>query len=69
MELEEVFMNEYLSKAIKITYRDQLRVIGIYEDYDYYNNVLEISLLDDYPITRRLFIPMTAIKMIEPYDL
>lgn len=68
MEKQEIFMKGYLNRGIKITFLDNLHVIGLYLNYYYFNNVLVI-LPSDADDDTRLLIPMSAIKMIEPWDL
>ncbi|MCL6602860.1 MAG: hypothetical protein K6T94_08305 [Paenibacillus sp.] len=71
MEKEEIFMKGYLNKSIKITFLDNLHVIGMYVNYYYFNNVIVIEPVeDDIPI----LIPISAIKTIarwpiEEYDV
>ncbi len=63
MEKQEIFMKGYLNKSIKITFLDNLHVIGMYVDYYYFNNVIVIEpedKQDDIP----LLIPISAIKTI-----
>ncbi|WP_341278979.1 hypothetical protein [Paenibacillus sp. FSL H8-0537] len=65
---QEIFMKGYLNRGIKITFLDNLYVIGIYLNYYYFNNVLVI-LPSDAEDDTRLLIPLSAVKTIEPWDL
>lgn len=61
-------MKGYLNRGIKITFLDNLHIIGIYISYYYFNNVLVIVPSDAEDDTR-LLIPMSAIKTIEPWPI
>ncbi|MEK4043317.1 hypothetical protein NSU18_06605 [Paenibacillus sp. FSL H8-0048] len=65
MEQQEIFMKGYLNGGIKITFLDNLFVIGTYINYDYNNNVIVILPMGG-PVDRQLFIPLSAIKTIGP---
>ncbi|MNB94074.1 hypothetical protein D3C81_679520 [compost metagenome] len=67
VEKQEIFMKGYLNSDIKITFLDNLYVIGMYVDYYYYNNVIEIMPEDAHDDTRQL-IPLSAIKKIERWN-
>lgn len=66
MEKEEIFMKGYLNKSIKITFLDNLHVIGMYVNYYYFNNVIVIVPEEEHDDTR-LLIPISAIKTIAPW--
>ncbi|GMK38652.1 hypothetical protein PCCS19_17060 [Paenibacillus sp. CCS19] len=66
MDKDEVFMKGYLNTDIKITFLDNLHVVGMYVSYYYFNNVIVIMPEYTHDDTR-LLIPMSAIKSIEPY--
>lgn len=68
MKESEIFMKGYLNRGIKITFLDNLSVIGMYLDYYYFNNVIVIMPEEAHDDTR-LLIPMSAIKTIAPWDL
>ncbi|ANF94898.1 hypothetical protein [Paenibacillus bovis] len=68
MKESEIFMKGYLNRGIKITFLDNLSVIGMYLDYYYFNNVIVIMPKEAHDDTR-LLIPMSAIKTIGPWDL
>jgi len=68
VEKKEIFMKGYLNRGIKITFLDNLNVIGMYINYYTFNNVLVIVPEDAHDDTR-LLIPLSAIKTIEPWDL
>ncbi|MDR6720565.1 hypothetical protein [Paenibacillus sp. 2003] len=68
MEKQEIFMKGYLNRGIKVTFLDNLNVIGIYINYYYLNNVIVIVPEEAHDDTR-LLIPLSAIKTIEPWDL
>lgn len=68
MDQQEIFMPAYRDKGIKITFLDNLFVIGLYVNYYYSNNVIVICPEEAHDDTRML-IPMTAIKKIEPWSL
>ncbi|MEK5032847.1 hypothetical protein MKY96_15435 [Paenibacillus sp. FSL R7-0302] len=63
MEMQEVFMKGYLNKLIRITFLDNLHVIGTYVNYYYSNNVIVI-VPEGEDSDARLFIPLSAIKTI-----
>ncbi|MEK5032849.1 hypothetical protein MKY96_15445 [Paenibacillus sp. FSL R7-0302] len=68
MEQEVIFMNEYLYKGIKITFLDNLHVIGMYMNYYSFNNTIVIMPEEDHDDTR-LLIPLSAVKTIEPWPI
>ncbi|MEO2257958.1 hypothetical protein ABGV43_13785 [Paenibacillus amylolyticus] len=68
MEKQEIFMKGYLNRGIKITFLDNLNVIGMYTNYYYHYNVIVIVPEEAHDDTR-LLIPLSAIKTIEPWDL
>ncbi|QUL56320.1 hypothetical protein KDC22_07385 [Paenibacillus tritici] len=68
MEQEVIFMNEYLYKDIKITFLDNLHVLGMYMGYYSFNNTIVIMPEEDHDDTR-LLIPLSAVKTIEPWPI
>ncbi|GGG05839.1 hypothetical protein GCM10010912_58120 [Paenibacillus albidus] len=61
-------MKGYLNRGTKITFLDNIHVIGMYIDYYCFNNVLVIVPWEAHDDTR-LLVPMSAIKTIEPWNL
>lgn len=68
MEKQEIFMENYLDKDIKITFLDNLYVIGMYINYYSFNNTIVIMPEEDHDDTR-LLIPLSAVKTIERWPI
>ncbi|MCM3748348.1 hypothetical protein M3223_13410 [Paenibacillus pasadenensis] len=60
---KKVFMKGFLNKKIKITFLDNLFVIGVYVNYYEFNKVVAIIPHDSND--KHILIPMSAIKSIE----
>ncbi|QUL56319.1 hypothetical protein KDC22_07380 [Paenibacillus tritici] len=67
MDKQEIFMKGYLNGGIKVTFLDNLFVIGTY--INYYNNNVIVILPIGGPVDRHLFIPLSAIKTIGPWSI
>ncbi|WP_238649663.1 hypothetical protein [Paenibacillus piscarius] len=68
MDEHEIFMKGYLNGGIKITFLDNLSVIGTYINYYNSNNVIVILPVGR-PVDRPLYIPLSAIKSIGPWSI